>query len=167
MSDYDASWEYLDSIYGDPRFVSDTIAQDIVKFRPIRDGEDAQFCDLIQLVKRCYKRLRDVGLPSKNDHSHMLSIIQHEMCVDERKVWSRDLEKTNQPATILGLMTWMTAEMKSRMRATALRRTGRSNNTIHHVYVTAGSGSKSKSPHRRRSTRTNEIHRQCTRDRKL
>ena len=32
-SDYDAAWDYLDSIYGDPRFVSDTITQDIVKFR--------------------------------------------------------------------------------------------------------------------------------------
>ena len=49
-SDYDAAWEYLDSIYGDPRFVSDSIAQDIVKSRPIRDGDDAQFCDLIHLV---------------------------------------------------------------------------------------------------------------------
>ena len=39
-SDYDAAWEYLDSIYGDPRFVFDTITQDIVKFQPIRDGED-------------------------------------------------------------------------------------------------------------------------------
>ena len=27
--DYDAAWEYLDSIYGDPRFVADTITQDI------------------------------------------------------------------------------------------------------------------------------------------
>ena len=36
-SDYDAAWEYLDSIYGDPRYVSDTITQDIVKFRPIRE----------------------------------------------------------------------------------------------------------------------------------
>ena len=30
-SDYDAAWEYLDTIYGDPRFVSDTITQDIAK----------------------------------------------------------------------------------------------------------------------------------------
>lgn len=52
-SDYFPSWKYLDSIYGDPRFVSDTITQDIVKFRPIRDGEDARFCDLVHLVKRC------------------------------------------------------------------------------------------------------------------
>ena len=144
-SDYDAAWEYLDSIYGDPRFVSDTITQDIVKFRPIRDGEDARFCDLVHLVKQCYNTLKDAGLPSDMDNSHMLSLIEQKMCVDDRKVWSRDLEKTNQPATLLGLMTWMTAEMKSRMRATAPLKTGSSHHTIHHVNETAGSRSETKS----------------------
>ena len=118
-SDDDAAWEYLDSIYGDPRFVSDTITQDIVKFRPLRDGEDARFCDLVHLVKRCYNTLKEVGLPSDMDNSHMLSIIEQKMCMDDRKVWSRDLEKSNKPVTLVGLMTWMTVEMKSRMRATA------------------------------------------------
>ena len=33
-SDYEAAWEYLDSIYGDPRFVSDTVTQDIVRIKP-------------------------------------------------------------------------------------------------------------------------------------
>ena len=46
-SDYNAAWDYLDSIYGDPRFVSDTVTQDIVKFRPLQHGEDARFCDLV------------------------------------------------------------------------------------------------------------------------
>ena len=27
-------WDYLDCIYGDPCFMSDTVTQDIVKFRP-------------------------------------------------------------------------------------------------------------------------------------
>ena len=132
-SDYDAAWEYLDSIYGDPRYVSDTITQDIVKFRPIGDGEDARFCDLVHLVKRCYNTLKEVGLPSDMDNSHMLSIIEQKMCCDDRKVWSRELERPNQPATLLGLMSWMTAEMKSRMRATAPLRTGSNAHTIHHV----------------------------------
>ena len=34
-SDYQAAWEYLDSIYGDPRYVSDTIIQDISKFKSL------------------------------------------------------------------------------------------------------------------------------------
>ena len=132
-SDYDAAWEYLDSIYADLRVVSDTITQDIVKFGPIRDGEDARFCELVHLVKRCYNTLKEVGLPSDMDNSHMLSIIEQKMCVDDRKVWSRDLEKTKQPATLLSLMTWMTAEMKSRMRVTAPIRTSNTHHSIHLV----------------------------------
>ena len=39
--DYDAAWDYLDSVYGDRLFVADTITQDITRFKPLRDGEDA------------------------------------------------------------------------------------------------------------------------------
>ena len=63
----------------------------------------------------------------------MLSTIEQKMCVDDRKVWSRDLEKTKQLATVLSLMTWMAAEMKIRMRATALIRTSNTHLSIHHV----------------------------------
>ena len=96
-SDYDAAWEYLDSIYGDPRFVSDTITQDIVKFKALEEGEDARFCDLVHLVRGCYNTLKEVGLPSDMENSHMLSIIEQKMCANDRKVWSRDLERERKP----------------------------------------------------------------------
>ena len=57
-SDYDAAWEYLDSIYGDVRYVSDTITQDIVQFKALQEGEDARFCDLVHFVNRCYSTLK-------------------------------------------------------------------------------------------------------------
>ena len=85
-SDYDAAWEYLDSIYGDPRFVSDTVTEDIMQFKAFHDGEDARFYDLVHLVKRSYNTLKEVGLPSDMDNSHMLSIIEQKMCGDDRKV---------------------------------------------------------------------------------
>lgn len=125
-TDYDAAWEYLDSIYGDPRFVSDTITQDLVKSRALQNGEDARFCDVVHLFKRCYNTLREVGVPSDMDNSHMLSIIEQKMLTDDRKVWSRDLERDGKKATLQGLMEWMTVELKSRMRATAPLRTGSS-----------------------------------------
>ena len=50
-SDYDTAWDYLDAIYGDPRFVSDTITQDIVKFRALQPEEGERFCDLVYPVK--------------------------------------------------------------------------------------------------------------------
>ena len=124
-TDYDAAWSYLDSVYGDPRFVADTITQDITKFRPLRDGEDARFCDLVHLVQRSFSTLKEVGRPHDMDSNHMLALIEQRMCTDDRKVWARHLENSAKEATLAQLIAWMNTEMKSRMRATApLRSTG-------------------------------------------
>lgn len=122
--DYDAAWEYLDSIYGDPRFVADTITQDIARFKPLRDGDDARFCDLVHLVKRSFNTLAEVGRQNDMDNNDMLAIIEQKMFSDDRKVWSRFLESTKSEATLEMLISWMTSEMKSRMRATAPLRSG-------------------------------------------
>ena len=118
-TDYDAAWSYLDSVYGDPRFVADTVTQDISKFRPLREGEDARFCDLVHLVQRSFNTLKEIGRPHDMDNNHMLALIEQRMCNDDRKVWARHLENSRQEATLAQLITWMTTEMKSRMRATA------------------------------------------------
>jgi len=104
--------------------VSDTVTQDIVQFKALQEGEDARFCDLVHLVKRCYITLKEVGLPGDMNNSHMLSIIEQKMCADDRKVWARDLEKEKKPATLQALMNWMNVGMKSRIRATAPNRVG-------------------------------------------
>ena len=124
----------MDSIYGDPCFVSDTITQDIVKFGALQDGEDARFCDQAHLlVRRCFNTLiKEVGVPSDMDNSHMLSIIEQKMCVDDRKVWSGELERDRKKATLQGLIDWMNVEMKSRMRATAPLRTASSTRSVNH-----------------------------------
>ena len=58
------------------RFVSDTITQDIVKFRSLQPGEDARFCDLVHLVNQSYNTLKEVGKQNGMSNSHMLSIIE-------------------------------------------------------------------------------------------
>ncbi|XP_048590227.1 uncharacterized protein LOC116612667 isoform X1 [Nematostella vectensis] len=123
-TDYDAAWEYLDAIYGDPRVVSDSVTQDISKFKALQDGEDSRFCELVHLVRRSYNTLKEVGLSGDVDNSHMLSVIERKMSADDRKVWSRELERDKKTATLEGLLQWMTSEMKSRMRATAAVRSG-------------------------------------------
>ena len=112
-------------VYGDHRFVAHTITQDISKFRPLHDGEDAWFCGLVHLVQRSFSTIKEVGRPYDMDNNHMLAIIEQRMCVDNRKVWVRHLEYRGGEATLVQLIAWMNTEMKSRMRATApLRSTG-------------------------------------------
>ena len=102
-TDYVVVWEYFDSIYGVLQFISDTVTQDIVQFKALQDGEDTRFCDLVHLVKRRYNTLKEVGLPSDMDNSHMLFIIEQKMCADDRKVWARHLEKEKKPAMLHAL----------------------------------------------------------------
>lgn len=111
-ADYDAAWSYLDSVYGDPRFVADTITQDITKFRPLRDVEDARFCVLVHLVQRSFSTLKEVGRPHDMDNNHMLALIKQRMCMDDRKVWARHLENNGKEATLAQLIAWMNTEMK-------------------------------------------------------
>ena len=121
---YDAVWHYLDAIYGDPRYVSDTVTQDIMSFKKLEEGDDTRFCDLVHLVNRSYNTLKDVGQPNDMDNSHMLSVIERKMSADDRKVWARELERDKKPATLQALLNWMTMGMKSRMRAAAPIRSG-------------------------------------------
>ena len=118
-SDYDAAWQHLDSIYGDPRFVADTVTHDISKFRPLREDEDARFCDLAQLVRRSYNTLKEVNRPFDMDNNHMIAMIEQKLHVNDRKIWARHLESSKKEATLENLIAWMTTEMKTRMRATA------------------------------------------------
>ena len=132
--DYKAAWDYLDSIYGDPRFIADTITQDISKFKALQDGEDGRFCELVHLVNRSYNTLKEVGRPNDMNNNHMLALIEQKMSSDDRKVWARDLERDKKEATLENIMTWMTTEMKSRMRATApLRNQGKSKWNVNHL----------------------------------
>ena len=107
-TDYDAAWEYLDAIYGDPRVVSDSVTQDLNKFKALQDGEDSSFCELEHLVRRSYNTLKEVGLPGDMNNSHVLSVIERKMSSDDRKVWSRELERIGKRATLDGLLQWMT-----------------------------------------------------------
>ena len=102
-SDYNPAWDYLDSVYGDPRFGSDTITQDITRFKPLRSDEYSRFCELVHLVRRSYNTLKQVNRPHDMDNNHVLALIEKKMCSDDRKLWARylDKEKTEPKLTIL------------------------------------------------------------------
>ncbi|KAJ8019123.1 hypothetical protein HOLleu_42503 [Holothuria leucospilota] len=88
-TDYNACWEYLDMTYGNPRVISDAVTQDITKFRPLKEGEDARFSELAHL-----------------------------MTPGDRKVWTRHLQQSEE-ASLKDVLNFVTDEMKGRMRATA------------------------------------------------
>ena len=63
---------YLDSIYGDARFVADTVIRDIMKFK-LQNEKDSRFCELIHLVRRSYNTLAEAGRPHDMDNNFIHS----------------------------------------------------------------------------------------------
>ena len=78
-NDLEAAWAYLDSIYGDLRFVADAITSDIFSFRPLREGDYKGFCDFVHLIKRSYNTLKEVGYPNDMNINHLLAIVEQKM----------------------------------------------------------------------------------------
>ena len=138
-SDYNAAWDYLESVYGDPRFVSDTITQDITRFKPLRSDEASRLCELVHLVRRSYNTLKQVNRPHDMDNNHVLALIEQKMCSDDRKVWARYLEKEKTELKMAILTEWMNCEMKSRMRATVPVRSTTPRLGVHQVVKREGS----------------------------
>ena len=120
--DYNATWRYLDSVYGDSKYIADAVAQDLSKFRPLKEGEDNRFCDLFHLVNRSFNLLKQAGRQYDMDNNHVLAMIEQKLNMEDRKVWFRQLEGNE--ATLKGLLVWMEQEMKTRMRASAPIRSG-------------------------------------------
>ena len=139
IGDYGEAWDFLDSIYGDRRFIADAIINDINTFRQLKDGEDSRFCELVHLIRHSYKTLEEVGRPEDMDNSQMLALIERKLNHDDRKVWFRYLETTKKEVSLSILLDWMNTEMRCRIRATAPVRCSSSSHSskpkasIHHM----------------------------------
>ena len=134
-TDYDAAWEQLDIIYGDARNIADAVINDITKFKNLKDGEDTRFIELAGLVRRSYSTLKEVGKEEDMNNSHMLALIERKLTNEDRKIW---LRQQSSPS-LKCLMEWMSQELKTRIRASAPIRDGRSEGrsshgaSVHHM----------------------------------
>ncbi|XP_014672985.1 PREDICTED: uncharacterized protein LOC106813368, partial [Priapulus caudatus] len=67
----------------------------------------------------CHNILKQVGKESDLNNNHMLAIIEMKLTADDRKVYARHLQQKKEEASLQGLLSFLTEEMKARMRATA------------------------------------------------
>lgn len=117
-SAYDTPLEYLDSVYGDLRFIAD----DINNVKAVKEGEDSRFCELVNLVRTSYNTLKEVGRPHDMGNSQMLALIERKLHMDDSKVWFHFLEREGKQGTSSLLTDWLMWERKSWVKETALLR---------------------------------------------
>ena len=84
-------------------------------------------------MRRSFNTLKEIGRTNDMDNSNMLAMIERKMSVDDRKVWFRFQESTKDPVSLQMLLSWMSGEMKTRMRASAPLRSDSRHVTVGHM----------------------------------
>ena len=110
-SDLKSSWNYLDQNYGDPRIVSDVVTSDIERLKAVQPGEDHQFCDLVNLVRRSYNILKEVKCPQDIDNTHVISLIKRKITKEDLRVWAHHIYMQKLQPLMCNLLKWMDEEM--------------------------------------------------------
>ena len=117
-SDLKLAWRYLDQNYGNLRVVSDTVTSDLEKFKAL-NGEDDRFCDLVNLARRSYNILKEVKREQDIDNTHVISLMERKMTMDDLRVWARHLNSRKLEPSMKNLLEWMEEEMTARIRSGA------------------------------------------------
>ena len=73
--DLDEMWKRLDEKYGKPSKLADVVMYDIKKLRPIRQGDNKRFIDLVDVVEKGYRDLLRVGIEREISNTSTVSII--------------------------------------------------------------------------------------------
>lgn len=60
--DIQEMWKRLDEKYGDPAKVADAIINTVQNVRPIKEGENKKFIELVDAVEDGYNDLKKLGL---------------------------------------------------------------------------------------------------------
>ena len=109
--DIDDMWLRLDEIYGRASKMIDVVMYDIKKLRPIKEGEDKLFIELVDIVERGYYDLKRIGAESEISNASTVSTIEERLPSNIKRHWSvrvskkgSSLEETNKFPLLLDFL---------------------------------------------------------------
>ena len=88
-------WKRLDEKYGDPAKLTDAIINTIQDIRPIKEGENKRFIELVDAVEDGYKDLKKLGLEREITTTSSVSIIQRKLPANIKREWAKLVSADN------------------------------------------------------------------------
>ena len=83
--DIQEMWKRLDEKYGDPAKIADAIINTIQSIKPIKEGENERFLELVDAVENGYKDLNRLGLEREITTTSSVSIIERKLPAEIKK----------------------------------------------------------------------------------
>ena len=81
-------WKRFDEKYGDPAKLTDAIINTIQDIRPIKEGENKRFIELVDAVEDGYKDLKRLGLEREITTTSSISIIERKLPATIKREWA-------------------------------------------------------------------------------
>ena len=81
-------WKRLEEKYGDPAKLTDAIINTIQDIRPIKEGENKRFIELVDAVEDGYKDLKRLGLEREITTTSSISIIERKLPATIKREWA-------------------------------------------------------------------------------
>ncbi|XP_068713032.1 uncharacterized protein [Montipora foliosa] len=88
-------WKRLDEKYGDPAKLTDAIINTIQDIRPIKEGENKRFIELVDAVEDGYKDLKRLGLEREITTTSSVSIIERKLPANIKREWAKLVSTDN------------------------------------------------------------------------
>ena len=88
-------WKRLDEKYGDPAKLTDAIINTIQDIRPIKEGENKRFIELVDAVEDGYKDLKRLGLEREITTTSSVSIIERGLPANIKREWAKLVSADN------------------------------------------------------------------------
>ena len=109
--DIQEMWKRLDEKYGDPAKIADAIINTIQSIKPIKEGENERFLELVDAVENGYKDLNRLGLEREITTTSSVSIIERKLPSEIKKEWAKlvsadnsTVDKTNKFPSLLSFL---------------------------------------------------------------
>ena len=88
-------WGRLDERFGRVSKITDAIMYDIKQLRPVTDGDEKKFIDLVNTVEKSYRDLSALGLRSEMANSTIISLKEERMPYTTKKMWCLEISEKN------------------------------------------------------------------------
>ena len=88
-------WKRLDEKYGDPVKLTDAIINTIQDIRPIKEGANKRFIELVDAVEDGSKDLKRLGLEREITTTSSVSIIERKLAANIKREWAKLVSANN------------------------------------------------------------------------
>jgi len=80
-------WERLEDRYGRISKITDAILYDIKMLKPLSDGEDKQFIDMVNCIENSYRELDRIGMGKEISNSSVIGMIEERLPKSIKAKW--------------------------------------------------------------------------------